>query len=92
MVAQKTERRLLPQQQEGQPQGRRNEIEEDQDQDEEDDDIQLPIEVKILETNGTFDQVVIWAHEAVPEGEDVYVKGIEEWIGFAESVGHPSVR
>lgn len=93
VVAQKTERRLLPQpQQGGQPQGRRDEIEEDQDQDEEDDDIQLPIEVKILETNGTFDQVVIWAHEAVPEGEDVYVKGIEEWIGFAESVGHPSVR
>lgn len=90
VVAQKTERRLLPQQQEGQPQGRRDEIEEDQDQDEED--TQLPIEVKILETNGTFDQVVIWAHEAVPEGEDVYVKGIEEWIGFAESVGHPSVR
>lgn len=85
MVAQKTERRLSTQ-----PQGRRNEIEEDQDQDEED--TQLPIEVQILETNGTFDQVVIWAHEAVPEGEDIYVKGIEEWIGFAESVGHPSVR
>lgn len=90
VVAQKTERRLSPQQQGGQPQGRRNEIEEDQDQDEED--TQLPTEVKILETNGTFDQVVIWAHEAVPEGEDVYVKGIEEWIGFAESVGHLSVR
>lgn len=85
VVAQKTERRLPTQ-----PQGRRNEIEKDQDQDEED--TQLPIEVQILETNGTFDQVVIWAHEAVPEGEDVYVKGIEEWIGFAESVGHPSVR
>lgn len=91
VVAQKTERRLLPQQQGGQQgQGRRDEIEKDQDQDEED--TQLPIEVQILETNGTFDQVVIWAHEAVPEGEDVYVKGIEEWIGFAESVGHPSVR
>jgi hypothetical protein len=22
----------------------------------------------------------------VPEGTDVYVKGIEEWIGFAEAV------
>lgn len=92
MVAQKTERRLSPQQQEGQPQGRRDEIEEDQDQDQDEEDTQLPIEVQILETNGTFDQVVIWAHEAVPGGEDEYVKGIEEWIGFAESVGHPSVR
>lgn len=91
VVAQKTERRLLPPQGPQGPQGQRDEIEADQDQDQdeeenEEEDIQLPIEVQILETNGTFDHVEIWAHEAVPEGEDVYVKGIEEWIGFAESV------
>lgn len=46
----------------------------------------MPTEVRVMEQVGSFEEIVVWSHEAVPESEDVYVKGIEEWIGFAESV------
>jgi ribonuclease H2 subunit C len=45
------------------------------------------VEVKLMETKAKFDEVVIWGHEIVPEDDDVYVKGVEEWIAFAEAVG-----
>lgn len=44
------------------------------------------VEVKRLECQGRFDEVVVWGHEMVPDGEDGYVRGVEEWIGFAEAV------
>ena len=40
----------------------------------------------VLEETGGFDDIMVWGHEALPEGEDPYVKGLEEWIGFAEKV------
>ncbi|KAH9827952.1 ribonuclease H1 small subunit [Teratosphaeria destructans] len=43
-------------------------------------------EVKLMEQQGTFDEVVCWGHEAEPEDEDEYVKGIDEWIAFAKAV------
>jgi len=42
--------------------------------------------VKILEKQGTFDEFVVWAHEEVPALDDVYVKGVEEWLRLAEVV------
>lgn len=45
------------------------------------------LEVKMMRQESCFDEMVVWGHEMVPEDEDVYVKGIEEWIGFAEAVG-----
>lgn len=44
-------------------------------------------EVKMLEVKAEFEELVVWGHEVVPEGDDVYVKGVEEWVGFAEAVG-----
>lgn len=45
------------------------------------------IEVKIAETLGEFDEVVVWEHGGVvDEKEDVYVRGVREWIGFAEAM------
>jgi ribonuclease H2 subunit C len=29
---------------------------------------------------------VVWAHETIPAADDPYVKGVEEWIKFAEAV------
>ena len=43
-------------------------------------------EVRVMETRGTFDEVTVWGHEMAPEDGDEYVKGIREWIGFAEAV------
>jgi ribonuclease H2 subunit C len=83
VVARKTERVVLP---EVRGRGREDEDEEvDEDVDEERSGEML-VETKVMEMVGTFEEVCVWGHEKVPEGEDVYVKGIEEWIGFAEKV------
>ena len=42
--------------------------------------------VKILEEQASFDEVVLWGHESTPDENDPYVKGIQEWIAFAETV------
>lgn len=52
----------------------------------EDEDGEEPVEVKIMEQKGKFEELVVWGHEALPDEEDAYRKGIEEWVGFAEAV------
>lgn len=44
------------------------------------------VETLIMDQHARFGEIMVWDHEAVPEGTDVYVKGIEEWIDFAEAV------
>jgi len=45
------------------------------------------VEVKIAEQVGEFEEVVVWGHGGEVDGNgDVFVKGINEWIGFAESM------
>ncbi|EUC38241.1 hypothetical protein COCCADRAFT_83550 [Bipolaris zeicola 26-R-13] len=47
----------------------------------------IPVEVKIAEQVGEFDEVVIWGHGGeVDPGQDMFVKGLKEWVGFAESM------
>jgi ribonuclease H2 subunit C len=55
---------------------------------EEEDEMELDeaVEVKTTEEKASFEEVVVWGHEAVPEENDVYVKGVAEWIAFAEAV------
>ena len=43
-------------------------------------------EVAILEELATFEEVVVWGHEKAVEADDEVVKGLEEWIRFAEAV------
>ena len=43
-------------------------------------------EVKIMEEQSVFDEIMVWGHEAVMDEADPYVRGLEEWIGFAEQV------
>ncbi|KAF2208989.1 hypothetical protein CERZMDRAFT_100976 [Cercospora zeae-maydis SCOH1-5] len=46
----------------------------------------LPPETFILEPHAEFNSITIWSHESIPSNEeDCYIKGVEEWIGFAES-------
>lgn len=52
----------------------------------EDADAPKEIDTMIMEQHATFSDVMVWDHEAVPDGDDVYVKGMEEWIDFAEAV------
>lgn len=55
------------------------------------------IEVGAMHGKSTFDEVVVWGHESIADsGADPYVRGIDEWISFAEQVclisvaSHPS--
>jgi Ribonuclease H2 non-catalytic subunit (Ylr154p-like) len=42
--------------------------------------------VKALEAQATFDDFVVWGHEDVPDADEAFVKGVEEWIQLAEAV------
>ncbi|KAL8769951.1 MAG: hypothetical protein Q9209_004198 [Squamulea sp. 1 TL-2023] len=55
---------------------------QDEDADEDDEE-----EVKVLEEVAGFKDFIVWGHEAVADGDDAYIKGVEEWIKFAEAVG-----
>ena len=54
-------------------------IEDDKEDDEEG-------EFQALEEVSSFNRVVLWGHESLVEGNDPFVKSVEEWIGFAEAV------
>ncbi|KAF1993300.1 ribonuclease H1 small subunit [Amniculicola lignicola CBS 123094] len=83
VVLQMTDK-TLPTQSESQSQNHESNAQEDE---EEGEDETEQVEVKIAEQLGSFDEVVVWGHGGtVDEGEDVYVRGVREWIGFAEAM------
>ena len=42
--------------------------------------------VKVLEEQSTFNEFMVWDHEAVPAADDPFVKGVDEWLRLAEAV------
>lgn len=45
------------------------------------------VPVKVAETVGEFDEVMVWGHGGeVDASRDVYVRGMNEWVGFAEAM------
>ena len=42
--------------------------------------------VKILETSSIFEDVTVWDHDQMPTNEDPIVKGMVEWIAFAQAI------
>ncbi|KIW60649.1 hypothetical protein PV05_00849 [Exophiala xenobiotica] len=45
-----------------------------------------PEPVKVLEEVATFGDVIVWGHDRIPNQDDTFVKGVEEWISFAEAI------
>ena len=43
-------------------------------------------ELKSFKHVGEFDNMIIWGHEAMAEADDVFVKGVSEWIRLANLV------
>ncbi|KAH7626083.1 ribonuclease H2, subunit C [Sordaria sp. MPI-SDFR-AT-0083] len=40
-----------------------------------------------MQIQAEFEEVVVWGHESLADaGGDAYVRGVEEWIGFAERI------
>ncbi|KAG9194487.1 hypothetical protein G6011_04522 [Alternaria panax] len=73
------------------PQSRTQPRQRPADDDDDDDDAEveesIPVEVKIAEQVGEFDQVIVWGHGGeVDANGDVFIKGVNEWVGFAESM------
>ena len=46
------------------------------------------VEVAIgkMDNIADFDGLVIWGHEGVIESDNIFVKGVNEWVAFAETV------
>jgi ribonuclease H2 subunit C len=62
----------------------------DNEDEDSDDDVQalddIPEPVKILESTAEFKEVVIWGHDNIPGTHDAFVKGLEEWLAFANTI------
>jgi ribonuclease H2 subunit C len=65
-----------------------SEISLDTQEDEEED---APIETREVEQMASFDEVIVWGHEAMPTSDDAYSKGLGEWVSFADAVGYISL-
>jgi hypothetical protein len=49
-------------------------------------------DIGILQEQAEFDEILVWGHETLPdETSDPYVRGVEEWIFFAEQVGSDTI-
>ncbi|RDL39969.1 Uncharacterized protein BP5553_04309 [Venustampulla echinocandica] len=42
--------------------------------------------VKVVEEMSEFDDIMIWGHETLADETDPYMKGVEEWVLFAERI------
>ncbi|GAB7356663.1 hypothetical protein MBLNU459_g7379t1 [Dothideomycetes sp. NU459] len=53
----------------------------------EEDDEECSEYVGVMQELASFKEFTVWGHESVPANvEDSYTKGIEEWMGFAQSM------
>lgn len=67
--------------------GPRSQDTEDDEQAEEDAAEEHDVEVKIAEQVGEFDEIVVWGHGGKVDGaQDGYIRGMNEWVAFAESM------
>ena len=55
-------------------------------EDDDEEEPELPEPVKVVDEVSTFDEMIVWGHDQVPAADDSFVKGIEEWIAFAEAI------
>lgn len=54
---------------------------------EDDEDAEEVPEVKIMEEQSEFEDIMVWGHEALPDDTtDPYMRGVQEWIAFADQV------
>ncbi|KAI1452762.1 ribonuclease H1 small subunit [Annulohypoxylon moriforme] len=56
------------------------------------DDSDDQIETGAMRGKATFDELMVWNHESLADSnEDPYIRGMEEWISFAEQIhSYPS--
>jgi ribonuclease H2 subunit C len=58
-----------------------------EDGEDEDEDMDEDVEMKVAEKVAEFEEMIVWGHgDTIDESEDVYARGMKEWIGFAEAM------
>jgi ribonuclease H2 subunit C len=62
----------------------------DDEMDEQSEEEEQPEPVKTFDVAATFDEIVVWGHDQLPAADDTFVKGVEEWIAFAEAIHLPT--
>ncbi|KAL8950645.1 MAG: hypothetical protein Q9222_003329 [Ikaeria aurantiellina] len=62
---------------------KRTKVEDDDDEDEEEEGL------KVMDQVAEFGEYMVWGHESVVDGDDGFIKGVEEWIRFAEMMHAP---
>ncbi|KAI4283646.1 MAG: hypothetical protein L6R38_002008 [Xanthoria sp. 2 TBL-2021] len=70
---------------------RRRQLEEEAVDEDDEDDEDDEEEVRMVEEVANFKDFIVWGHEAVADGDDAFVKGVEEWIGFAAAMHAPGI-
>ncbi|KAL1955296.1 hypothetical protein VTO42DRAFT_8828 [Malbranchea cinnamomea] len=63
-----------------------NWVVDDQEEEEDKYDEEQESETTLLDTHGKFTHIQIWKHEKLPGPDDVFAKGLNEWIRFAETI------
>lgn len=60
----------------------------DRTEDDDEDEVgELAVEVSVAEQVGAFEEFVVWGHgEKVDGGQDAFVRGVGEWVVWAESM------
>ncbi|PGH01521.1 ribonuclease H2 subunit C [Blastomyces parvus] len=75
-------------------QGRRHRNFDLEDEEDDDNDEDYWKSFTIVEKQGSFSDFMVWDHEKVPAADDPFVKGVSEWIRFAEAMhtapSHPT--
>lgn len=67
---------------------RESNAERGREEDEDEDEVQeKELETKIVDEEGTFDDLTVWGHEcSLDASRDMVVRGMEEWMGWAGAV------
>jgi ribonuclease H2 subunit C len=62
-------------------------MDHDRMEEDEDDEEEVTVDVKVAERVGEFEEMVVWGHGGEIDGkQDAFVRGMEEWIDFAEAM------
>lgn len=54
--------------------------------DDDEEEPEIPEPVKIVEEISTVEDLTVWGHDHIPASDNNFVRGVEEWIAFAEAI------
>lgn len=46
----------------------------------------MPDPIKIVDEASRIEEITIWGHDQIPASDSNFVRGVEEWVAFAEAI------